>query len=141
MEPPRRVKFLPDMGADEVKSIVVAKNSEASHQYKQMNVVMTQTGTSPICDTIRVIITVGGMNSSISSEFLIDEFTLKFNTWGISDHYESRLLIYPNPTKHYFKLGMIDDQVENYLEVLDGYGKLVLRAENVTTNDQISTQI
>ena len=149
-------KFLPD-GADEVRINVIATLwnsttnipdmvasgtttiSEASHQYKQMNVVMTQTGTSPICDTIRVINTVGGMNSSISSEFLIDEFTLKFNTWGISDHYESRLLIYPNPTKHYFKLGMIDDQVENYLEVLDGYGKLVLRAENVTTNDQIST--
>ena len=114
--------------------------SEASHQYQQMNVIMTQTGTSPVCDTIRVFIVVGDFgNVSISSELYIDDFTLEFNTWGISDQYESRLLIYPNPTKHYFEVGMIDDQVENYLEVLDGYGKLVLRTENVTTNDQIST--
>lgn len=149
-------KFLPD-GSDEVRVTVIATQwnsmtnmpevvasgtstiAEASYQYQQMNVAMTQTGASPICDTIRVLITVGGLNASISSEFFVDDFLLKFNTWGISDHYESRLLIYPNPTKHFFKVGMIDDRVENYLEVLDGYGRLVLRVENVTLNDQIST--
>ncbi len=159
-EAPSEVKFwyryLPD-GSDEVRISVIATQwnsmtnipevvasgtttiSEASHQYQQMNVAMNQSGASPICDTIRVLITVGGLNASVSSEFYIDDFSLKFNTWGISDHYESRLLIYPNPTKHFFKVGMVDDQVENYLEVLDGYGKLVLRAENITLNDQIST--
>ena len=159
-EAPSEVKFwyrfLPD-GNDVVRVNVVATQwnsmtnipeivasgtatiEETSLQYQQMNVAMSQSGASPICDTIRVFIIVGGINASVSSEFFIDDFSLKFNTWGISDHYESRLLIYPNPTKHYFKVGMVDDQVENYLEVLDGYGKLVLRAENVTLNDQIST--
>jgi hypothetical protein len=149
-------KFLPD-GTDEATvnvittkwnpllgvSDVVASGSTTIRglmtQYTEMNVAMSLSGASPVCDTIRVIISAGGATASVATEFLVDDFTLKFNTWGINDNATQKLRVYPNPAKQYFMVEVIDNEVNNVVELFDSFGKLVFKQSNIESNTQIAT--
>ncbi|PKP21036.1 MAG: hypothetical protein CVU04_02645 [Bacteroidetes bacterium HGW-Bacteroidetes-20] len=149
-------KFLPD-GTDEATvnvittkwnaalgvSEVVATGSttitEMSTQYKQMNVMMEKTVASPVCDTIRVIISAGGAQASVATEFFIDDITLKFESWGINTQSTQNLKVYPNPAKQFFVVEVLDNEVNNTLEMFDAFGKLVLAESNINSQTKIET--
>lgn len=149
-------KFLPD-GSDQatvnvittkwnatlgVSEIVASGSTTLStlvNQYTEMNVAMTLEGASPVCDTIRVIVSAGGAAASVATEFFIDDFTLKFNSWGVNDLTTQKLRVYPNPAKQFFSVEVIDNGTSNVVELFDSFGKLVLKQSNIHAQTQIST--
>lgn len=149
-------KFLPD-GTDEATvnvittkwnaalgvSEVVATGSttitEMSTQYKQMNVMMEKTVASPVCDTIRVIISAGGAQASVATEFFIDDITLKFNTWGVDEFSSSDVNVYPNPAKEVATITVKDYTQPYQISLYDSFGKLLFSTKDLNEAYSFST--
>ena len=150
-------KFLPDSADQATVNVITTKwNStlnmpevvasgsttiaNLTTQYTQMNVAMTLEGVSSVCDTIRVIFSVGGLNSSAASEFFIDDITLKFNSWGIENQKMSNLKLYPNPTHDFVTISLNDYSASYDVEVYDHCGKLITNVKNLTDSYLFSTE-
>ena len=150
-------KFLPDSADQATVNVITTKwNStlnmpevvasgsttiaNLTTQYTQMNVAMTLEGVSSVCDTIRVIFSVGGLNSSAASEFFIDDITFKFNSWGIENQKMSNLKLYPNPTHDFVTISLNDYSASYDVEVYDHCGKLITNVKNLTDSYLFSTE-
>ncbi|MDX9891768.1 MAG: T9SS type A sorting domain-containing protein [Bacteroidales bacterium] len=108
-------------------------------QYTEMNVLMSLEGPSSLCDTIRVIFSVGGLNSSAASELFIDDISMIFNTWGVENNTISNLKLYPNPTSDFATISLMDYSSHFDVEVFDNCGKLVHKNFNITDIYTFST--
>ena len=150
-------KFLPDSADQATVNVittkwnatlntpeVVATGSVAianlTTQYTEMNVPMTLEGSSSACDTIRVIFSVGGANSSAASEFFIDDITMKFNSWGIENNTVSNIKLYPNPSRDFVTVSLNDYSTLYDLEVYDHCGKLINNVKNLSDSYTLSTE-
>lgn len=132
-------KWNPTLGVSEVVASGSTTISGLVNQYTEMNVAMTLEGATPVCDTIRVIVSAGGATASVATEFFIDDFTLKFNSWGINNQTTHKLRVYPNPAKQFFMVDVIDNEVNNVVELFDSFGKLVFKQTNIESQTQIAT--
>jgi hypothetical protein len=150
-------KFLPDSSDQATVNVITTKwnstlniaevvatgstaISNLTTQYAEMNVPMTLEGASSACDTIRVIFSVGGVNSSAASEFFIDDITLKFNSWSVENNSISNMKLYPNPTHDLVTVSLNDYSSSYDVEVYDHCGKLITNVKNMTDSYTFSTE-
>lgn len=132
-------KWNASLGISEIVASGTTTISGSANQYTEMNVAMSKTGASPVCDTIKVIITVGGTTASVATEFLIDDITLKFETWGTCSQPIENFKLYPNPASQFFIVQGSDANLDNLVEIFDTFGKSVYKQSNITTQTFIST--
>ena len=73
-------------------------------------------------------------NNSIVTNTSVNNFVM---TNGISENKTGDFLIYPNPTNGIFKIQSSKSLSENWVEIYNTVGKLVLRSKIDNTSDQI----
>lgn len=150
-------KFLPDSSDQATVNVITTKwNStlniaevvatgstsiaNLTTQYAEMNVPITLENVSSVCDTIRVIISVGGANSSAASEFFIDDITMKFNSWNVENNSISNLKLFPNPTQGLVTVSLKDYSTSFDLEVYDNCGKMINNIKNLSDSYTFTTE-
>lgn len=132
-------KWNPTLGISEIVASGSTTIRERVNSYAEMNVAMTKQMDLPICDTIRVIISVGGATASVATEFFIDDITLKFQSWGTCNLTMQKIKLYPNPASKFFMIESVDLNRNNVVEIYDILGKLLYKQSNINTQTHIST--